>query len=196
MNFQRALKKSIANPSVAFGYGLALARGSYYRWLFWVLGKRVVCGKNFRVRGKLIIRGPGQVIFGDNVQVNGEGDAVTPFTHHRDAVIAIGDNVFLNGTRMGCMVRIDVGAHSLLGDARIADTDDHGIRPEHRFDANAVLSAPVTIGTHVWIGAGVFVLKGVRIGDGSVIGAGSVVVGDIPGNCIAAGNPAAVVKRF
>lgn len=190
------VKKAVTKPGAAFSYGIALARGLYYRLLFRILRKRVVCGRHFRVRGTLIIRGPGQVIFGDNVQIYGKGDAVTPFTHHRNAVIAIGNDVFLNGTRMGCMVRIDIGSQSIVGDARIADTDYHGIRPESRFDASAVLSAPVTIGTNVWIGAGVFILKGVHIGDGSVIGAGAVVTADVPGNCVAAGNPAVVVKIF
>jgi len=38
------------------------------------------------------------------------------------------------------------------------------------------------------------ILKGVTIGENSVIGAGSVVVGDIPANCIAAGNPCRVIR--
>jgi maltose O-acetyltransferase len=37
------------------------------------------------------------------------------------------------------------------------------------------------------------VLKGVTIGDNAIIGAGSVVVGDIPPNCVAVGNPARVI---
>ena len=40
------------------------------------------------------------------------------------------------------------------------------------------------------------VLKGVSIGDGAIIGAGSVVTRDVPAYCIAAGNPAVVVKRL
>ena len=165
----RKLKKALSRPGDAYRYAMSLARGSLYRVLFAVLRKRVTCGKNFQVRGRLIIRGPGQVILGDNVYVNGIGDAVTPFTYDRDAVIVIGDYVVLNGTRMGCKKRIEVGSHSLLGDARISDTDFHGIRPESRFDPSAVLTSPVLIGENVWIGAGVFILKGVHIGDGSVV---------------------------
>ena len=40
------------------------------------------------------------------------------------------------------------------------------------------------------------VLKGVHIGDNAVIGAGSVVTKDVPANCVAAGNPAVVVKHI
>ena len=37
---------------------------------------------------------------------------------------------------------------------------------------------------------------GVKIGNGVVIGAGSVVTKDIPDNCIAAGNPAKVIREI
>jgi carbonic anhydrase/acetyltransferase-like protein (isoleucine patch superfamily) len=34
----------------------------------------------------------------------------------------------------------------------------------------------------------------VTIGDNAIVGAGAVVVGPVPANCVAAGNPARVVK--
>jgi carbonic anhydrase/acetyltransferase-like protein (isoleucine patch superfamily) len=54
----------------------------------------------------------------------------------------------------------------------------------------------VHIGNNVWIGDSVIVCKGVTIGDNSIIGAGSIVVRDVPPNCIAAGNPAKIVKHL
>jgi acetyltransferase-like isoleucine patch superfamily enzyme len=48
----------------------------------------------------------------------------------------------------------------------------------------------------VWIGTGVIVLPGVVIGKGSVISANSVVSKSIPEMCIAAGNPALVIKTY
>lgn len=50
------------------------------------------------------------------------------------------------------------------------------------------------IGDNVTLGAAVTIIGDVRIGDNVIIGAGSVVMKDIPSNCIAAGNPAKVIR--
>ncbi len=50
------------------------------------------------------------------------------------------------------------------------------------------------IGNNVTLGANVNIIGGITIGDNVTIGAGSVVVKDIPSNCIAAGNPAKVIR--
>lgn len=51
------------------------------------------------------------------------------------------------------------------------------------------------IGDHVWLGWGVMVVKGLKIGCGSMIGGGSIVSRDIPEKCLAAGNPAKVIRE-
>lgn len=53
----------------------------------------------------------------------------------------------------------------------------------------------IVIGNHVWIGLRSTILYNTEIGDGSIIGACSLVKGVIPNNCIAAGNPAKVIRR-
>lgn len=52
---------------------------------------------------------------------------------------------------------------------------------------------PTLIGDNVWIGNGSIVFA--DVGTNSIVGAGSVVVKPIPANCIAAGNPARVLKQ-
>lgn len=51
-----------------------------------------------------------------------------------------------------------------------------------------------TIGNNVSLGASVTIIGNVHIGDNVIVGAGSVVVKDVPDNCIAAGNPAKVIR--
>ena len=58
-----------------------------------------------------------------------------------------------------------------------------------------LLKTPITIGNMVWIATDVFVAPGVSIGDRSVIYARSVVINDVPGDCIAGGHPAKVLKK-
>lgn len=60
----------------------------------------------------------------------------------------------------------------------------------NKYDYKCGSSGKVKIGDNVFIGVGSTILKGVTIGDNVVIAAGSVVNKDIPGNCVAAGNPA------
>ena len=64
-----------------------------------------------------------------------------------------------------------------------------------KLEGYPVSFAPITLGNNVWIPWDVFILPGVTIGDNVVVGAGSIINRDIPSNCIAAGNPAKVVKE-
>jgi maltose O-acetyltransferase len=59
-----------------------------------------------------------------------------------------------------------------------------------------IITKPIRIGKNVWIASNTLILSGVRIGDNSVIGAGSVVTHNIPANCLAAGNPAKIIKTL
>jgi acetyltransferase-like isoleucine patch superfamily enzyme len=95
-------------------------------------------------------------------------------------------------------VRISAGKEIVIGDSCmlangvfVTDSDWHGV-----YDRSLPVgkSVPVSIEDNVWIGDSALVCKGVKIGRNSIIGAGSVVVGDIPENAIAAGNPATVIK--
>lgn len=92
------------------------------------------------------------------------------------AKVTFGDNVFIGP---------DCGFH----------TAGHPIDFERR-NRGLEYAYSITVGDNVWIGAGVQVMPGVSIGSNVVIGGGSVVVKDIPGNCIAVGNPCKVIRAI
>lgn len=52
----------------------------------------------------------------------------------------------------------------------------------------------ITVEDGAWIGGGAIILDGVRIGKNAVVGAGAVVTRDVPDYCVAAGNPARIVR--
>jgi len=61
---------------------------------------------------------------------------------------------------------------------------------------SATFSKPVKICENVWLGENAIILPGIEIGKNSVIGAGSVVTKNVPENCIVAGNPARIIKKY
>jgi acetyltransferase-like isoleucine patch superfamily enzyme len=111
----------------------------------------------------------------------------------RDAVLEIGDGVFINqGATIAAQVHITIGRNTQIGDfAAVYDSNYHRIDPQH-----PVKRAPVVIGENVWLGRAALVLPGSAIGDHTVVAAGSVVNGDLPPRVLAAGNPAQIVKKL
>ncbi|MEW5723853.1 MAG: acyltransferase [Thermodesulfobacteriota bacterium] len=109
--------------------------------------------------------------------------------------IFIGDYCLLcPGVRIGSAAGVFIGDGTMLANgAYITDSDWHDLYNRIRPCPNP---SPVILEENVWIGDGAVVCKGVTIGRNSVIGAGAVVTTDVPESCVAAGNPARVVKRL
>jgi len=134
---------------------------------------------------------------GDNVHVVTARDrtvALSTWTFEsHQGHIDIGNNCLLcPGVRIDSASQVTMEDNCMLAaGVYITDADWHDIYDRTR---TIGLTAPVTLKENVWIGDGATICKGVTIGRNSVVGAGAVVVGDVPDNAIAAGNPAKVVK--
>lgn len=118
-----------------------------------------------------------------------------------NAVLEIGNHVGMSSPTIWVRKSIRIGNHVNLGGGVILlDSDAHSLNHLNRRDGDSDMAyradSPIVIEDDVLIGANVIVLKGVTIGARSVIGAGSVVTKDIPADCVAAGNPARMIKQL
>lgn len=185
------IAKGLREPRRGVAALVVLARGWRYKIWYRLRGARFTAGRNFRVSGRLRVRGPGRVVIGDNVHIDA---TVTPWTYAADAVITIGHDSYVNGTRFGCQREITVGPWAILAEARIMDTNFHSTEVDRHDAAAPVRVAPVRLAENVWIAADAGILPGTTIGANSVVGFGAVCAGDYPANVIIAGNPARVVR--
>src|SRR5918992_579426 len=154
------LTRARAEPRRALAAARAVATGIAFRAYYRALG-RLRAGRNLRVFGWLSIRGPGEVILGDDVVIEG---VVTLWTHAPRARIVIGDRVILGGTAFGCVREIRIGDLSIVARANIMDTDFHSLSADRRSPDAPIRVSPVSIGDNVWIGDRVGILPGTQIG--------------------------------
>lgn len=182
---------ALRHPYRAANVVVAIARGASFRLWCRLFRPRVEIAPGLRLYGRLIIRGPGRVTIGRNVEVHGR---VTPWTNERDAHISIGDETTLDGTRFGCVRRIAVGSHCLLSTARVLDSSFHSLdRHSARLD---IFTAPVTIHDGVWLSPDCAILPGTEIGAYSVVSLGAICKGQYPDHSLLFGNPARVAAKL
>lgn len=160
-------------------------------------GDRVVFGPSFQANRKLVIKGPGRVIFGANVNAWAHEERNVIITYDRDVTIRVGSNVRLNGVGLMAKRGITIGDNCILGSTLLVDTDFHSVRHDRATNPHApILSAPIVVEDNVWLAGQTVVLKGVTIGANSVVGFRAVVTRDVPPDVIVAGNPARVVRTL
>lgn len=177
------------------------------RFLFYL--HNIEYGKNLIVSNHvyLIISKKAKIHIGDNFRY-ASGSGFNPLSRNikgaihaeKEASVIIGNNVRISSTSILARVGIRIDDNVRIGgDTIIMDTDAHNLDwririNDRKKDSTTAKSAPIHIKESVLIGTRCIILKGVTIGEHSVIGSGSVVTKDIPANCIAAGNPAKVIK--
>ncbi len=146
-----------------------------------------------------------QIRVGDHCAVRGE-----LFLFPGSGQISVGNWCFLGEqSRVWAQSSISIGNRVLISHScNIFDCLTHPISAAARHaQFREIMSAghpnsvdlspkPVVIDDDVWLGCGVIVLRGVSIGRGAIIGAGSVVTQDVQPWCIAAGNPAKIIRAI
>jgi maltose O-acetyltransferase len=147
--------------------------------------------------------GGGRIMFGENVNL---GYFPSPYFYNSsiyiearntESTIIFGDNIYINNN---CVFiaegeGIEIGSNTLVGaNCEIIDSDFHDLHSDRRTNGKPK-TAKVIVGKNVFIGNNVKIMKGVRIGDNSIIANSSIVLKSIPGNIIAGGNPAIIIKN-
>lgn len=149
----------------------------------------------FYIRGKRSLNGADNLTLGRFCRFELEG---------RDNTLYIGkDCQFGDLTHIVALKNVEIGNNVLVASKCFISDTNHGVysgmvqdTPYTRPNDRRLVSDNVVIGDNVWIGENVVILAGTVIGDGCIVGANSVVHGSFQENCIIAGVPAKVIKRF
>lgn len=116
--------------------------------------------------------------------------------------VIIGDNCgFGDYLHLTCINKIVVGNGVLTGRWVTISDNGHGETDYDNLTTPPIkrklsCKGTVKIGNNVWIGDKATILSGVKIGEGSIIAANAVVTKDVPPYCVAAGNPAKIIKQI
>ena len=121
-----------------------------------------------------------------------------------DENMKIGHLAIGNGCRIGnrcsflCGGDITIGNGVLMASDILVASENHSTDPESMqyYMSQPLKCNNVEIRDGCWIGEKVCILPGVSIGYKTIIGAGSVVTRSIPDYCVAAGNPAKIIKKW
>lgn len=133
------------------------------------------CGKRLRLGLRVKMQRPGNIVIGNNVEIN-YGVWVAA-SNKENGDISIGNNV-------------------LIGPYTILHSGNHNYKdPDKIIKNQGYTFGKITIEDDVWIAARCTILSGVTIGKGSVIAAGSVITKDIPPYSVVAGVPGKVISK-
>lgn len=152
---------------------------------------------------RAIIYAPMQIDNPDGIHLNDHA-----FVHHYawlmgtkirgEKGLVIGENTVVGHfSHLIAWKGVEIGKNVLIADRVFISDCTHEYR---NIDAPVIKQEvkclqPITVGDDTWIGENVCIC-GSNVGKHCVIGANSVVIHDIPDYCVAAGNPAKIIKRY
>ena len=182
-------------PNYSFSEKIVLFISLIYTRLFW-RHARLIRYPN-KIRGKKgIIYGKGFTVgYSSRISVSGQ---------LREKKLTIGSNCIIGDfVHIEANSCIRIGNNVLIASRVFISDTSHGnysgieqSSPAEAPNSRKLFYDSVLIGNNVWIGENVVILPGVTIGNGVIIGAGAIVTKDIPDNCIVAGNPACIIKKY
>lgn len=156
------------------------------------------------IRFPFDIRGKKYIKYGKNF-TTGTGCRIEAYKFFSDSPeLIIGNNVQINDyVHLACGQSLIIEDDVLIASKVYISDINHGNYsgenqsfPEEKAKNRKIFSKSVKICENVWIGENAIILPGIEIGKNSIIGAGSVVTKNVPENCIVAGNPARIIKKY
>ena len=156
------------------------------------------------IRFPFDIRGKKYIKYGKNF-TTGTGCRIEAYKFFSDSPkLIIGNNVQINDyVHLACGQSLIIEDDVLIASKVYISDISHGNYsgenqsfPEEKAKNRKIFSKTVKICENVWIGENAIILPGVEIGKNSIIGAESVVTKNVPENCIVAGNPAKIIKKY
>lgn len=168
----------------------------------------------FKIKNKFYEFGSNSIILKPYLQLSGyknikighntkilTNSRLSVYGNSNDINIQIGNDCYIAfgfSALASSQAKIIIGDNVLFASNVLVTNENHGINPELDipYMSQPLSAKNVYIGNGCWIGEQVCILSGVSIGEKCIIGAGSVVTKSIPDYCIAAGNPAKVLKKY
>jgi acetyltransferase-like isoleucine patch superfamily enzyme len=194
-----------------FEIGGAVVRSAWRRLCWWgAIGPRSRAARRFGSFGaNSIICFPANTILNEQYIHIGEATMIGPQVTLSagmmpgqqcltDSVVRIGNRCLIGkGSGIVGHLSIDIGDDVWTGHHVYITDQNHGYEDIARPISQQLMpEQPVVIGEGSWLGFGTVVLPGARIGRHVTVGANSVVSGELPDFCMAAGAPAAVIRRY
>ena len=146
------------------------------------------CGHGLRLPLTATIRGPRNIVIGDNFVALGH---LYLFAHD-GGFVQIGDNCSVNTNVQigGAFGRIVIGNNVIIAPNVVIRAADHGIRRGAPMRYQPHSHGQIIIEDDVWIGSNAVVTADVTLARGTVVGAGAVVTRSTEPYSIVAGVPA------
>lgn len=166
----------------------------WYRLFFKKIGNRVLIFK------PSMISNPQNIEIGNLTSIR-KGSRLEVILHiNKSASLIIGNNVNVEqNVHIVCGNLIKIGDNvSITANCALVDISHpyNDIYGKIKVGARLDCSKSLIIGDGSFVGIGSIILPGAHIGKNCIIGANSVVTKPIPDYCIAAGNPAQVIKKY